>query len=53
MVVLLQDLKCEVCKLVIGAVEKYVENNKSIAAINSTLWKFCQQLPGDLGDLVS
>ena len=41
------------CKFVCELVDKYIENNKTEAAINATLEKVCNSLPGEIGDLVS
>ena len=46
-------VECELCKFLIQAVDKLLVNNKTVDAINSTLQKVCQSLPGNLGDLVS
>lgn len=50
----LQDsLECQLCKFLVQAVDMLVGENKTIAAINSTLRDFCNNLPGELKDTVS
>ena len=46
-------MECELCKFVIELVDKFVQNNRTEAAINSTLEKICNSLPGDIGKSVS
>ncbi|ESO89053.1 hypothetical protein LOTGIDRAFT_154130 [Lottia gigantea] len=36
---------CELCEFVVQAVDQYIEQNKSEAAINATLYKICNKLP--------
>ncbi|XP_052262276.1 uncharacterized protein LOC127866048 isoform X12 [Dreissena polymorpha] len=44
-------LECELCKLAVLGIDKLVKQNRSSAAINATLEKFCNSLPGELGNL--
>jgi saposin len=36
----------------VQTVDTYLKNNKSEAAINATIYKLCNDLPGSLKDLV-
>ncbi|XP_041364558.1 uncharacterized protein LOC121379934 [Gigantopelta aegis] len=45
------DLKCDMCKIVVQLVDSYIENNKSAAAINATVYKICDSLPAAFKDM--
>nr|KAG5690865.1 hypothetical protein BaRGS_028897 [Batillaria attramentaria] len=44
---------CELCELIVQTVDQYLKDNKSIAAINGTVYKLCNDLPGTIKDTVS
>ena len=44
---------CDVCEFIIATLDKYIEKNSSIAAINKTLESFCTALPQQIEDIVS
>ncbi|XP_064595110.1 uncharacterized protein LOC135461774 [Liolophura sinensis] len=39
------SLGCEICEFLIDTADQYLQNNKSEAAINATLYKLCNDLP--------
>ncbi|KAK3089587.1 hypothetical protein FSP39_004851 [Pinctada imbricata] len=41
-------LGCEICKLLITEVDSLLQQNKSVIAINTTLYKVCDALPASL-----
>ncbi|KAL3875979.1 hypothetical protein ACJMK2_033872, partial [Sinanodonta woodiana] len=45
------DLECNLCKFLVSSVDQLLGNNKTEAAINSTLMKLCNSLPGELGQI--
>ncbi|KAK7475401.1 hypothetical protein BaRGS_00033351, partial [Batillaria attramentaria] len=45
-----QGPACELCELIVQTVDQYLKDNKSIAAINGTVYKLCNDLPGSIKD---
>ncbi|KAK3608183.1 hypothetical protein CHS0354_039197 [Potamilus streckersoni] len=45
------DLECNLCKFIVSSLDQLLGNNKTEAAINSTLMKICNSLPGELGQI--
>ncbi|XP_046568784.1 uncharacterized protein LOC124277160 isoform X9 [Haliotis rubra] len=41
---------CELCEFLINTIDEYLKQNKSEAAINATITKFCNELPEPLKD---
>ncbi|KAL8604517.1 hypothetical protein ACOMHN_015801 [Nucella lapillus] len=39
---------CELCELMIEALDEYLKENRTSAAINSTVYQLCNVLPGEL-----
>ena len=44
---------CELCQLLVQTVDQYLKDNHTEAAINATVYKLCNELPGTLKDTVS
>ncbi|XP_053381659.1 uncharacterized protein LOC123562193 [Mercenaria mercenaria] len=44
-------LECELCKLIVLGIDKIIKQNRSSAAINDTLEKFCDSLPDQIKDV--
>ncbi|XP_060558736.1 uncharacterized protein LOC132719018 [Ruditapes philippinarum] len=44
-------LECELCKLAVLGIDKIIKQNRSSAAINDTLEKFCNDLPDQIKDV--
>ncbi|KAH3861877.1 hypothetical protein DPMN_024830 [Dreissena polymorpha] len=51
--ILSQDtVGCQICKFVVLAADNLLGENKTAAAVKSTLDKLCNDLPGELKDTV-
>jgi len=49
----LGDVKCDICELVIRAIDDMVGGNASETKINATIYEVCNDLPGSAKKFVS
>ena len=52
-VFLQDDAACEICKLIVTYLDQILQDNKTIATVNSTLYAFCSGLPDPWNTTVS